>query len=303
VFLRNSCILTYHGVSRPGGFGTLRLKAFERQMRLLSRTADFVDLQCLKGQVIGSRPRVLLTFDDGFRNNFAHVVPILRRLRIPAVFFVCDRHSHPGKYLWFSYLRALEGFFAEPALKWRSQTHQMRPETRRASVEDIRTRLLSLEPHPSALYEAMDKELPRLEDFVEPDSSSELFAGLTSAELREIAADPLFSIGIHTSDHAFLTRCVPAEMRAQIARNVQFINSITAAQPPAIAFPAGDYDDRVLEVCRDLKIPLGFAVIPRSNGGGDLEFGRIGIYSESLIALMVKVYLGNAMRASGIQFG
>jgi peptidoglycan/xylan/chitin deacetylase (PgdA/CDA1 family) len=36
-----------------------------------------------------ARPTVLVTFDDGYRDNLVHARPLLRRLKLRAVFFVC----------------------------------------------------------------------------------------------------------------------------------------------------------------------------------------------------------------------
>lgn len=40
----------------------------------------------------GGEPGVLLTFDDGFANNAANVVPLLEEEELPAVFFVATQH-------------------------------------------------------------------------------------------------------------------------------------------------------------------------------------------------------------------
>ena len=45
---------------------------------------------------------MLLTFDDGFDNNFKNVLPILNKYEIPALFFITTQHiSNPNKWLHF----------------------------------------------------------------------------------------------------------------------------------------------------------------------------------------------------------
>src|SRR5262245_3145389 len=43
---------------------------------------------------------VVLTFDDGLRNNLTVAYPILRELRLPATFFVCPALIDSGGWLW-----------------------------------------------------------------------------------------------------------------------------------------------------------------------------------------------------------
>ncbi|MDA7639984.1 polysaccharide deacetylase family protein, partial [Akkermansiaceae bacterium] len=51
---------------------------------------------------------VLITFDDGFRNNLYNALPILERRAVPSLFFISTQHIiEPRKWLWFSKERAL----------------------------------------------------------------------------------------------------------------------------------------------------------------------------------------------------
>ncbi len=45
-------------------------------------------------QFLAGQPGILLTFDDGFANNFEQAIPVLRELDAPAVFFITTQHVH-----------------------------------------------------------------------------------------------------------------------------------------------------------------------------------------------------------------
>ena len=50
----------------------------------------------------GKKAGVLLTFDDGFANNFRRALPVLRSFEVPAVFFVTTQHvAVPRDWLGF----------------------------------------------------------------------------------------------------------------------------------------------------------------------------------------------------------
>ncbi len=52
--------------------------------------------------LVGDRPGVLLTFDDGFANNFYNALPVLRSFGCPALFFVSTQHvADPRDWLGF----------------------------------------------------------------------------------------------------------------------------------------------------------------------------------------------------------
>src|SRR3954464_13718004 len=93
-----ACILVYHRVAdirfddpdldswnvAPGHFAA--------HMAALARSAEVVPLQALPGLLDApsapARPRVCVTFDDGFASVYTEALPILRRYGIPATAFI-----------------------------------------------------------------------------------------------------------------------------------------------------------------------------------------------------------------------
>lgn len=291
-------VLLYHGVARAGGIGTLRAEDFRNQLHFLHRHFEVVhpdEAGTPKPRV--RRPRVVLTFDDGFLNNAAIAAPMLREFNIPAAFFVCSRHAEPGEYLWFAYLRALELEYDGDWLRFRDERLDMRGAARRMSMTRLRELLLGLRPHPAAMYTAIQSELPRLEDFVRPQVIADRYAGMSAGHVRELASDPLFTIGAHTVDHPFLTRCVADEMSRQITDNLEWIKDATGQPCKTIAYPLGDYDETVIGVSASAGIQRGFAVQPANSGDRVFHIPRIGVHSSSTDILGIKARWGNTLRA------
>jgi len=296
-------ILLYHGVSSDGG-GGLTASAFERHIRVLRRHFEFVDPRDVnRSRRRTDRLRIALTFDDGFRNNATVVAPILRQYDLPALFFVSSRHATPGRYLWFSYLRALEQFYPDDHLVFRNVRLDLSAAERSRSIERLSRMLLAMTPHPAAMYAAIDDELPRLESFVDGRQIDDCYAGMTSDQIVELAADPRFSIGGHTVDHPLLTRCAPSEARRQVHDNAIWIESLTGRRCDAFAYPGGDYNDAIVRVCQSAGIRHGYAVARHRGRSSPLELDRIGIYSASTEALGFKAQWGPLLRAWRVPIG
>jgi peptidoglycan/xylan/chitin deacetylase (PgdA/CDA1 family) len=282
----------------------LDARSFEKQVAFLKRNfdplspADFDSQRSRFGRI-----QVLLTFDDGFRNNAEVAAPILRRYRVPALFFVSSRHAMPGRYLWFAYLSNLAQYFKGGGFVFRDKFMDMSPERREATVNELRQTLLGLKPHPGAMYRAIEEELPPLEDFLNETELLDHCAGMSAEQVEELARDPLFSIGIHTVDHPYLTRCDEDELVRQIADNKAWLERICKRKSDAIAYPLGDYDPRVLRCCRELALTRGYAVRPRLSTDYRLELPRLGIYRPSLDYLGFKVQHGNLMRTVDLKVG
>jgi peptidoglycan/xylan/chitin deacetylase (PgdA/CDA1 family) len=301
---RRPIVLLYHGIPAADSNEGVDGWTFAEHVRLLSRFCDFVAVD----DVATSRKtldkiRLLLTFDDGFRNNAEVVAPILRRYGVPATFFVCSRHATQGKYLWFAYFQALESYFPARSLTFRGTSFDMSAERRRSSVRALVASLVGLRPHPSAMYDAIERELPPLEDFVAPAVLRDRYEGMPIDEVAALASDPLFAIGAHTVDHPLLTRCPPDEARRQLRENVDWIEQGTKRRCAGVAYPSGDYDAGVLRLVRELGLGRGFAVVPHVKSARDLEIPRIGIYSASTEILGFKMQWGNWLRSLRIRIG
>jgi len=294
---RRPIVLLYHGTPPSEDGVSMPADAFEQHIQFLTRHFDCVPLGDRRKRRAFDRIRVAVTFDDGFRNNATIAVPVLRKYRVPATFFVCSRHAGTGRYLWFAYLQALESHFPGDGFSFRGRFLDMSPAQRSASMGRLRNWLLELTPHPMAMYSAIENELPRLEDFISAEYLSEHYAGMTAEQIREVASDPLFTIGAHTADHPFLTKCQADEVIRQLETNRQWIEGIVEKRCGGVAYPAGDYDDDVLDHCHDLGFDEGYALTPRSGNRPELQVPRVGVYSTSLDVLGMKVQWGNVLRA------
>jgi peptidoglycan/xylan/chitin deacetylase (PgdA/CDA1 family) len=293
----------YHGVpAEPGS--TLSAAVFEQHILFLKRHFEFASPDDTPVSPVGSRRRrVLLTFDDGFRNNAEVVAPLLRKYQVPAIFFVCSRHATPGKYLWFSYLSAFERSFSWKSFTFQGEQYAMTAESRHDSIARLRKALLALTPHPARMYQALEEELPPMEEFVGVRERADRYAGMTAEQVGEMAADPLFCIGVHTADHPFLSQCEPAVARQQMQDNRRWIESATGRPCDLLAYPAGDYNTAVIKLCQEIGFTKGFAVASRFGGNSQLERSRIGIYSASTDVLGFKVQWGPLLRGARIPVG
>jgi len=292
---RTPTVLVYHGIASNHAEG-MNAQSLEQHILFLKR--HFVLLhpnELERPRARGSRPGVVLSFDDGFRNNAELAAPILRKHGAPALFFICSRHSEPGKYLWFVYFNKLLRRFKWNRFTLRGGVEDMSAGQRHATVRRLSDWLAQLKPHPAALYKVIEEELPRLEDFVSPEELRNECEGMRAEEIEDLAADPLFAFGVHTMDHPFLSRCEREEAIRQIGGNKNWLESMSARKCDAIAYPCGDYTRETLECCRAAGLTRGYAEVPKFGSERDWEVPRIGIYSPSLDILGFKAAWGRAL--------
>jgi peptidoglycan/xylan/chitin deacetylase (PgdA/CDA1 family) len=68
---------------------------FESQLKLLAGAGTFVSageiLAAVRGEARLAERALVVTFDDGLQEQYEHALPVLRRLGIPAIFFINTR--------------------------------------------------------------------------------------------------------------------------------------------------------------------------------------------------------------------
>jgi phosphatidylinositol alpha-1,6-mannosyltransferase len=86
-------ILLYHSVN-SSGYSDLNVRPdmFEKQMAFLKRHYSIVSLEravaALRDGRLPDRPSVVLTFDDGYRDNYEKAFPLLKQRDLSAAFFL-----------------------------------------------------------------------------------------------------------------------------------------------------------------------------------------------------------------------
>jgi len=272
-------------------------EVFENQIQFLKEKFELVGAEELSSRAPrGPKIRVLLTFDDGFRNNADIVSPVLEKYKAPAIFFVSTRHLEPGRYLWFAYLRALEEFYPASGFHFNGEWMNMLPKHRSETVDRLRRHLLSLRPHPGGMYQTIESALPEMESFTTVEQRAELHEGMTPDQLSQLASNPLFAIGAHTADHPFLTMCDDAEMCRQLEDGKTRIEHYTGLPCELFAYPSDDHDDRVRDACRRIGFRAAFSVHRTNQRFRQFTVPRVGVYYPALPELGFKVRWNGVLR-------
>ena len=244
-------IVTYHRVLPPAAGRdhsqagiVVSTASFERQLQLLARLFDIVPLAEAAGA--GDPERCAITFDDGWADNHAHALPVLRRLGIPATLFVTTGLIGTNRLFWpeeLTYLlaapgrgrldgAAFDGLEAPVHAALVAAARATDPElpaaldrlieSAKELRDDERAQMLALIAHQVG-REASGLE-PRLLDW--PRVAEMHAAGI--------------EIGAHGVTHAILTRVEPAQAVAEIAESRAAVERALGRPAAAFAYPNGD---------------------------------------------------------------
>lgn len=251
----------------PDDAPTPDLKASQLHERIayLHRTRDLVTLAeglAALHRTAGRHRLAALTFDDGYRDNLSTLLPVLQDSRTPALIYVSTAPIVQGSGLWFDHVRTALRLSRVTSLNlpWLperftdnlSLTHmalhrlrRLRPADRDAHVEQLL----------GAIPAQCRKLLPHQ-------------AMLTVQELRQLASDPLITIGAHTHTHIVLSACSETEARVDLQNNLTILELILGQKPVHFAYPNGqpaDFTARDQALLRNYGFATATTTVPGLN--------------------------------------
>ncbi len=223
-------------------------RAFDGLLEWLGRHFDCVALEVLleADAPPSGRPRVALTFDDGWRDNATRAFALLKKHRIPAsIFLSTDFIDSDRRFWWESVGETLWGSFGDAARERLAQhLHALHLEVPQALRQDIaeQARSLCLAHYLQRLKAQPAKQLQALADScphpIEPHA-------LSWQQVRALEASGLVRFGPHGASHSILKHLDDHELDQEIRRSRDALAARCQEPLNIYCYPNGDHDARV----------------------------------------------------------
>jgi len=184
---------------------------------------------------------VLITFDDGYADNFQNAVPILESLEAHALFFITTSFLNTRRELWWDDLeRILLGTKIKPhALALHIESEKFRYDTSQEKTlweiyYDLQERLrLS---HPDIIASVV-KQLQIWAAL--PEEGRDRNRMMRFDELKQMANSPVVAIGAHTHRHAALGVLGYEDQKQEILQSQQILESLLDKKIVYFSYPYG----------------------------------------------------------------
>jgi peptidoglycan/xylan/chitin deacetylase (PgdA/CDA1 family) len=270
-------VLIYHRVNdeRDPIFPATPIQAFTRQMVHVSRHYRVLPLEEAVERLRRSDlpPRALVvTFDDGYRDNFLHAWPILKANGLSATFFVATGAIGTGVPLWHDRVFAAFRLTQETSLCWEWDNACVWP-------------LTTIEQRSSALSQVL-KSLWAMSPSERDEAIASLFSQLKVAgwnseglmmswsDVRSMAQEGA-SFGAHTVTHPILSRMRHDEAVQEILQSKQILEAHLGTSVSAFAYPVGrvqDYTEKLRAGMSDLGFQCALTTVAGTNEVGQDPF-------------------------------
>jgi peptidoglycan/xylan/chitin deacetylase (PgdA/CDA1 family) len=227
---RMARILMYHNFSGPGGTdpNALNVNGIRMQFEYLRRHFRVVPLLQIAEQLASGQPLdknlVALTIDDGRRNCYEFLFPLLKEFELSATFFVVS-----------SFIRGEDWIWTDKVL-WLSEQPTPPDELGPGRLDDAFRSLNRLRPEErNARLEAMAGSA----GVSVPQSPPPKYAPCSWSELREMADSGLMEIGSHTATHPIFSSVTDEESWEELRRSRAEIEAGMGRSVKSFCYPNG----------------------------------------------------------------
>jgi peptidoglycan/xylan/chitin deacetylase (PgdA/CDA1 family) len=296
----------------PSGMVTLE-NTFDKQMKYLREHSNVITLDkliaCLKDKEHLPPGSVVITFDDGWRDNYVFALPILKKYDLPAAVFLSTDYIGTSRMLWFqvvNFIIQAQALTSQKMIEILNRFGQISLKEKRAIVESL--------AYPDAFIDKLKKIGPQIQEniIVEMMSGSDIQMSqinkrrmmLNWDEVREMGENRI-SFGSHAQSHRILTHLDLGEAKKELTESKRTIEEKTKRPVSFFAYPNGDYTSRIKELVKETgylcactvegtgkkQDAMDLFALPRMGIHEGMSIGIRGGFSKALFACHIAGFL------------
>lgn len=248
-------ILTYHSVlpdsERFGQFdyrNCVTSENFDRQIKYLKKKYSVISIDEAADKIKTNtvdKPFAVITFDDGFRNNFKYAFPVLTQNGVPGTFYIATDFMDKENILWTEVVTALILFTKEKQISVRLDEDYILP---LQSTEDKISASIKIRKYLKNKFDAEKNKVLQDLKYQCSDVGSILehdedrYAFMKWEDARQMAEAGMV-IGSHTHTHTLLNMVDEQEVYEELDISKKQIEKYLSIPCNHFSYPNGERDN------------------------------------------------------------
>lgn len=273
-------IFNFHRISDEfsPAYPPIPVKVFEKIIKFLKNNFTIIDERELTEVVKENNKKIplIITFDDGFYDFKENALPILEKYNIPVTQHIVTKCAETGESFWTQELnKAIETYFSN------NQTIEIQDfiykHTGNTSTKEIEKIALNL--YLRLLKNPAKEQI--IENLLANSKTKVQETKILSWDDINLLPKDLVSIGSHTHSHINLAELSENEIYSELLQSFNLIYEKTGIKPASIAFPNGQYNEKVIEISKQIGYKIGYTVNCKKNFNFDFLLHRYDLYSTN----------------------
>jgi len=271
-FLYNNLILTYHRIvenekqidSEISSI-SVTTKTFERQIKLLKKKFNMVSIDEILKINNKYKKNLAITFDDGYKDNLIHAVPILEKYDVPATIYITTRFLENKWDMWWYEIEKI--IWQKDKLDFHFLNKKYYFDLKEENNKKKCYKKLSL-LFKNLSYSDQNKLLEQITKTKEKVQFKNKI--LNKSDLIQLDKKKNITIGSHTHTHANLAILSDNDCKKELLYSKKILENILNKEIAHFAFPYGSKKDAGFRESNFVK-DAGYQTAVTTQLGGEIN--------------------------------
>ncbi len=248
---KGAVILTYHGVDlhedKRFNMRFFSNKTLEKHFYYLKKYTNVISIQDYFDQKWDeNRLNVALTFDDGYRNNYLYLKPLVEKYELPVSIYITGLNNTPYNFLWADFADLVLYFTKKTSFVLGYQEFRKIKNGNFVNEDGLTLKLKIKEvgnwEYKVEFFKLFESEFqviqkkPELLDY---------WQIMSDEEIIECSKSPYINIGSHGFLHNNLNNIVLKNAQKEVNESKCYLENLTQKEINEIAYPDGGYTEEL----------------------------------------------------------
>jgi len=229
-------ILLYHTVDKD---------RFREQMEYVKQKYHVIALEHAVARIRNEQIQgneIVLTFDDGYENNYTQAYPVLDRLQIPATIFMASGLVGRHRFAWYDQVKEFinDHLMDKITIEIENEQHVFNLSNERARKKSA-TMLKEILKH--VKNRERERIMKELHVKRRPDATQRFLNWEQAKSMKDWV-----KFGSHTVTHPILSECSDARKEKEINESKTELKKHLKTEIMGFCYPNGDYDAKTREL-------------------------------------------------------
>lgn len=217
-------------------------------------------VECLKNKNAFPKKSFVITFDDGFENNYSVAAPILENLKIPSIIYITTKFLDNNLMSWVDQIDYAIDATVKKSIKLSFFKNEISILTYLEKITFLKNiRIFAKET--KEFFENKEKYIKEI--FAACDvhytvsNNSEIDLKMNWNQLRSLSSSPFFEIGGHTHTHPIMSFLSEDECEKEVDVCLDRLQTETNTKTQHFSYPEGlanCYNDKIISYLRSKDI-------------------------------------------------
>jgi peptidoglycan/xylan/chitin deacetylase (PgdA/CDA1 family) len=240
-------------------------KTLEKHFYYLKIYANVISIQDYFDQKWDkNKLNVALTFDDGYRNNFLYLKPLVEKYELPVSIYITGLNNTPYKFLWADFADLVLYFTKRDAFVIANQEFRKDTNGNYLNKEGLTPKLKIKEvgnwEYKQEFFNLFESEFREIQNKPE---LIDYWQIMSDEEIKTCSKSPFITIGSHSFYHNNLDNISLTDAKQELIDSKSYLESLTQQPITELAYPDGAYTEELAiygnqELGFDKQLALSF---------------------------------------------